>query len=105
MQLSLKKDIIVPAFDLQCRLSQVSALKKQLAENLKEPEEYLKEADAAKKEQKGAPSTAPESKAQAEAKDTSGAEEAALVRSSSVDELWEVLKRTYLLSCVSEGSI
>ena len=83
----------------------MSALKKQLAEILKEPEEFLKEADAAKKEQKGAPSTAPESKEQAEAKDTSGTEKAALVRSSSVAELWKVLKRTYLLSCASEGSI
>ena len=71
----------------------MSALKKQLAEILKEPEEYLKEADAAKKEQKNAPSTAPESKEQAEAKDTSGAEEAALVRSPSVAEFWEMLKR------------
>ncbi len=58
---------------LKC--SQVPALKKQLAEILKQPEEFLKEADA--KQRDGA---APAKEQKTKAKDAGGPDKAELVR-------------------------
>ena len=73
------------------------ALKKQLAGILKQPEEFLKEADAAKKEQKESPSATPKgSKEQDKAKGAAGPDKAELVRSTSNTVICSISSRLLL---------